>query len=59
MPKYACYAFFMKYEVEINPIKRRRAPLGLSQKDMADHLGITQSQCSRVEKLKTDPKKTY
>lgn len=47
----------MKYEVEINPIKRRRISLGLSQKDMADRFGITQSQYSRVEKLKTDPEK--
>ncbi len=47
----------MRYEVEINPIKRRRVSLGLSQKDMADRLGITQSQYSRVEKSKTDPEK--
>tara|TARA_B100000242_G_C42917860_1_gene425599 strand:+ start:92 stop:577 length:486 start_codon:yes stop_codon:yes gene_type:complete len=47
----------MRYEVEINPIKRRRVSLGLSQKDMASRLGITQSQYSRVEKSKTDPEK--
>ena len=47
----------MRYETEINPIKRRRASLGLSQKDMAERLGITQSQYSRVEKSKTDPEK--
>jgi len=47
----------MRYETEINPIKRRRASLGLSQKDVAERLGITQSQYSRVEKSKTDPEK--
>ena len=47
----------MKHEIEINPIKRRRVSLSLSQKEMADCMGITQSQYSRVEKLKTDPEK--
>ena len=47
----------MYYETEIHPIKRRRDAIGLSQEEMAKRLGITQSQYSRVETLKTDPEK--
>lgn len=38
-----------------NPLKRRRINLGLSQKEMADRLGITQSQYSRIESAKKAP----
>ena len=41
----------------MNPLKKRRINLGLSQKDMADRLGVTQSQYSRIESAKTEPTK--
>jgi transcriptional regulator with XRE-family HTH domain len=47
----------MKSERIVNPLKRRRINSGLSQKDMADRLGVTQSQYSRIESAKTEPTK--
>jgi transcriptional regulator with XRE-family HTH domain len=47
----------MKSERIVNPLKRRRLNLGLSQKDMAIRLGVTQSQYSRIESAKTEPTK--
>ena len=47
----------MKTERIVNPLKRRRLNSGLSQKEMANRLGITQSQYSRIESVKTEPKK--
>ena len=47
----------MKAERIVNPLKRRRLNSGLSQKDMAKRLGITQSQYSRIESAETEPTK--
>ena len=47
----------MKLERIVNQLKRRRINSGLSQKDMADRLGVTQSQYSRIESAKTEPTK--
>jgi transcriptional regulator with XRE-family HTH domain len=47
----------MKPKRIVNPLKRRRINSGLSQKDMADRLGVTQSQYSRIESAKTEPTK--
>ena len=47
----------MKTERIVNPLKRRRLNSGLSQKEMANRLGITQSQYSRIESVKTEPTK--
>ena len=41
----------------VNPLKRRRVGAGLSQKEMAERLGVTQSQYSRIESARTDPTK--
>ena len=41
----------------VNPLKRRRVKSRLSQKEMADRLGVTQSQYSRIESARTDPTK--
>ena len=40
-----------------NPLKRRRVKRGLSQKDIAKKLGLTQSQYSRIENGESDPTK--
>ena len=47
----------MKTERIVNPLKRRRLNSGLSQKEMANRLGVTQSQYSRIESVKTEPTK--
>ena len=47
----------MKPERIVDPLKRRRVNSGLSQKDMADRLGVTQSHYSRIESAKTEPTK--
>ena len=47
----------MKLKQIVNPLKRRRLNSGLSQKDVANRLGVTQSQYSRIESAKTEPKK--
>ena len=47
----------MSLERIVNPLKRRRVNAGLSQKDMADRLGVTQSHYSRIESAKTEPTK--
>ena len=47
----------MNFKKNVNPIKTRRVSIGLSQKDMADRLGLTQSQYSRIESAKTEPTK--
>ena len=41
----------------VSPLKRRRVGAGLSQKEMAERLGVTQSQYSRIESARTDPTK--
>ena len=47
----------MHSEQIVNPLKRRRLNSGLSQNEMANRLGITQSQYSRIESAKTEPTK--
>ncbi len=47
----------MKSDRIVNPLKKRRINSGLSQKDVADRLGVTQSQYSRIESAKTVPTK--
>ena len=47
----------MKSDRIVNPLKRRRLNSGLSQKYMANRLGVTQSQYSRIESAKTEPTK--
>ena len=47
----------MKSNRIVNPLKRRRLNVGLSQEDVANRLGVTQSQYSRIERAKTEPKK--
>ena len=47
----------MKLNQIVNPLKRRRLNAGLSQEDMANRLGVTQSQYSRIETAKTEPTK--
>ena len=42
---------------QTNPLKKRRTSLGLTQKDMSESLGITQSQYSKIENGETDPSK--
>ena len=40
-----------------NPLKKQRMEKGLTQKYMAEKLGITQSQYSNIENGETDPTK--
>ena len=47
----------MNSQRKVSPLKKRRVSAGLSQKEMAEHLGVTQSQYSRIESSKTDPTK--
>ena len=47
----------MKSDRIVNLLKRRRLNSGLSQKEMANRLGVTQSQYSRIESAKTEPTK--
>lgn len=47
----------MDSQRKVSPLKKRRVSAGLSQKEMAEHLGVTQSQYSRIESSKTDPTK--
>ena len=47
----------MKSERIVNPLRKRRLNSGLSQNDMANRLGVTQSQYSRIETAKTEPTK--
>ena len=42
---------------QTNPLKKRRAEMGLTQKQMSEKLGITQSQYSKIETGETDPTK--
>ena len=46
--------YFTKYN---NPLEKRRVTKGYSQQEMSKHLGITQSQYSRIEKGQTNPAK--
>ena len=45
---------FKKY---YSPLEKRRVKKGYSQQEMSKHLGITQSQYSRIEKGQTNPAK--
>ena len=45
---------FNKY---FSPLQKRRVNKGYSQQEMSKHLGITQSQYSRIEKGQTNPAK--
>ena len=47
-------SYFTKYN---NLLKKRRITKGYSQQEMSKHLGITQSQYSRIEKGQTNPAK--
>ena len=47
-------SYFTKYN---NPLEKRRVTKGYSQQEMSKHLGITQSQYSRIEKGQTNPAK--
>ena len=40
-----------------SPLQKRRVKKGYSQQEMSRHLGITQSQYSRIEKGQTNPAK--
>ena len=40
-----------------SPLQKRRVKKGYSQQEMSKHLGITQSQYSRIEKGQTNPAK--
>ena len=42
---------------QTNPLKRRRVEKGLTQRQMSEKLGITQSQYSKIETGETDPTK--
>ena len=42
---------------QINPLKKRRLDLGLTQKHMCEKLGITQSHYSKIESGEYDPSK--
>ena len=46
--------YFIKYN---SPLQKRRVTKGYSQQEMSKHLGITQSQYSRIEKGQTNPAK--
>ena len=46
--------YFIKYN---SPLQKRRVKKGYSQQEMSKHLGITQSQYSRIEKGQTNPAK--
>ncbi len=47
-------SYFIKYN---SPLEKRRVTKGYSQQEMSKHLGITQSQYSRIEKGQTNPAK--
>ncbi len=47
-------SYFTKKE---SPLEKRRLTKGYSQQEMSKHLGITQSQYSRIEKGQTNPAK--
>ena len=47
-------SYFTKYN---NPLEKRRVTKGYSQQEISKHLGITQSQYSRIEKGHTNPAK--
>ncbi len=47
-------SYFTEYN---NPLEKRRVTKGYSQQEMSKHLGITQSQYSRIEKGQTNPAK--
>ena len=42
---------------QTNPLKKRRMEMGLTQKQVSEKLGITQSQYSKIETGGTDPTK--
>ena len=42
---------------QTNPLKKRRRETGLTQKQMSEKLGISQSQYSKIETGETDPAK--
>ena len=42
---------------QTNPLKKRRMEMGLTQEQMSEKLGITQSQYSKIETGETDPTK--
>ena len=46
--------YFNKYN---SPLQKRRVTKGYSQQEISKHLGITQSQYSRIEKGQTNPAK--
>ena len=47
----------MNIQRQTNPLKRRRTSKGITQKQMSELLGITQSQYSKIENGDTDPSK--
>ena len=49
--------YFMVRGRQTNPLKKRRMEKGLTQKQLSEYLGITQSQYSNIENGETDPTK--
>ena len=47
----------MNYRKDINPLKRRRISLGITQKQISEFLNVTQSQYSKIESGESDPTK--
>ena len=47
----------MKKKRQTNPLRKQRMEKGLTQKQMSERLGITQSQYSNIENGGTDPTK--
>ena len=45
------------FNKNFSPLQKRRVKKGYSQQEMSKHLGITQSQYSRIEKGQTNPAK--
>ena len=50
------FIFMIRFR-QTNPLKRRRMEMGLTQKQLSEKLGITQSQYSKIETGETDPTK--
>ena len=47
----------MIYHRHTNPLKKRRMEKGMTQENMSEKLGITQSHYSNIENCETDPTK--
>ena len=47
----------MAFPAQTNPLKKRRLEKGLTQRQLSEKLGITQSQYSKIENREIDPTK--